>query len=111
MQGIKEACQRGDAALVPLRELVMQTHREAQSIFVELETYPQIFSYAIEAADLYEKGLGEPASYVSVVQGLYKARENLRVIISTFIEAASKAEQALKKIPQPPPVVTIPPVS
>ncbi len=109
MQGIKEACVRGDAAVAPLRDLVMQTHREAESIFVELEAYPQIFSYAIETAELYEKGLGEPASYISVVQGLYRARENLRVIISTFIEAASKAEQAIKKIP--PSTGSIAPVS
>ncbi len=60
-----------------------------------------IFDYAIEACDLYRKGIGEPASYAAVVEGLVKARANLRAIISTFIEAAQKAEEAIKKIPQP----------
>lgn len=102
LEGVKETCQKGDMAVTPLRDLVIRTHREAQGIFAELEAYPQIYEYAIEAADLYEKGLGEPASYANVIQGLYKARENLRSIISAFTEAASKAEEAIKKLPNVP---------
>jgi len=101
MLGIKEACVRGESAVSPLRQLVFETHRQAQIIFAELEVYPQIFDFAIEACDLYEKGIGEPASYAAMVEGLTKARANLRSIIETFIQAAQKAEETIKKIPQP----------
>ena len=101
LEGIKAACQRGETAVAPLRELVLETHRQGQAIFAELDLYPMVFDYAIEACDLYRKGIGEPASYAAVVEGLVKARANLRAIISTFIEAAQKAEEAIKNIPQP----------
>ena len=109
LEGIKAACQHGEIAIGPLRQLVLETHRQGQAIFAELEFYPQIFDYAIETCDLYKKGIGEPASYAAVVEGLTKARANLRSIIETFIQAAQKAEEAIKKIPpatDPPPPIS-----
>jgi translation initiation factor 2B subunit (eIF-2B alpha/beta/delta family) len=107
MSGIREACLRGQSAIGPLRQLVFETHQQGQIIFAELEVYPQIFDFAIEACDLYEKGIGEPTSYASVVEGLTKARANLRSIIETFIQAAQKADETIKKLPQ---LGTTPPI-
>src|SRR5262249_3937295 len=101
LEGIKEACQSGESAVATLRELVLENHQPGVGIFAELELYPEIFDLAIQACDLYRKGIGEPASYAAVIEGLTKARENLRQIIKTFIQAAEKAEEAIKKIPQP----------
>jgi type I site-specific restriction endonuclease len=61
LEGIKAACQRGERAVSPLRQLVLETHRQGQAIFAELECS----------------------------------------IIETFIQAAQKAEEAIKRIPQP----------
>jgi phage shock protein A len=101
LEGIKAACQRGESAVGPLRQLVLETHRQGQAVFAELELYPQIFDFAIETCDLYQKGIGQPASYAAVVEALSKARTNLRAIIESFIQAAQKAEETIKKIPQP----------
>jgi hypothetical protein len=41
LDGIKAACLRGETAVGPLRQLVLETHRQGQAIFAELELYPR----------------------------------------------------------------------
>lgn len=96
---IKTACQKGEEAVAPLRELVLQTRKQAASLWTELELYPSVFEAAIKCCALYKRGIGEPASYAAVTQGLWTARENLRSIIVAFTQAAEKADEAISKVP------------
>lgn len=101
LQSVKTACKNGQLVMVPVRDQVIGAQLQAKSIFAEIELYPGIFDTAIEACELYQKGIGDSADYVAVVQGLAKARDNLRLIIVKFTEAAQKAEEMIKKMPNP----------
>jgi hypothetical protein len=100
LEGVKTVCKRGQQVSIPLRDQVLASQTQCKGIFAEIEMYPQTFDIAIEACDLYRDGIGDSTAYVEVIQGLIKARENLRTIITQFTDAAKKAEDIIKQMPQ-----------
>ena len=107
LDGIKQACILGKAAMTPLRDAVSANRREADAAFAQLELYPTIIDFAVRACDLWIQGIGDPTAYASVVQGLWQARDNLRGIVQSFLQAADKAGEAIRKMPP----TLVPPVT
>ena len=99
LEGVKTACKSGQSVMIPLRDHVMAAQNQSQAVFTEIEMYPLIFDLAIEACDLYKSGIGDSTSYIEVVRGLIKAKENLRAIVLQFGEAAKKAEILIQHMP------------
>jgi hypothetical protein len=99
LRGVKETAERGEQMIVPLKELVSATQRDAESIFSELSAYPAIFDFALETAELYSISVGDGVEFAALVQSLGRARENMKSIVYLFSQAAEKAESALKNVP------------
>ncbi len=99
VKSIKLAAQRGSAVMIPMRESIVQSTRDAKGVFIEIGYYPQVFDLAIQCCTLFEEGLGPPENYKTLVDSLLKARLYMRAVVTSFTAAAEKAEKALKVLP------------
>ena len=97
--GMKAGLAAAERAVLPLRDLVVQTAKEAKAIYAELGFYPEIFAEGIQISELYRDALGSPSDFNAVVNALAQAREHLRRVVETISQAAKKAEAAIRYVP------------